>query len=174
MAIDWRPKLNFAIAGIDLAALPKNPTGVCIISKEISFFTLYKDEEIIEVIEEAMPKIVAIDAPLMEEIRVRQADKMLKKYGAMPPTMASMQKLVKRANRLVKKIMFDVIEVFPTASAKILGIYDKNWRRMAARVSIEVKNKHELDAYLAAYTAYLYLHGKAEKIGEGIVIPKVF
>lgn len=174
MAFNWRPKLEFAIVGIDLAALPKNSTGICIISKEIFLYTLYKDEEIIEAIEEAKPKIVAIDAPLMEKIRIRQADKMLKKYGAMPPTMASMKQLVKRANKLIKKIEYDVIEVFPTASAKILGIYDKDWRKMATKIGIEAKNKHELDAYLAAYTAYLYLNGRTEKIGEGVVVPKVF
>jgi predicted nuclease with RNAse H fold len=162
------------IAGLDLAALPKNESGVCILKEGPEFFILYEDEEILSFFKNFEPDIVAIDAPLMEEVRIRKADLLLKKYGAMPPTMQGMEILTRRARELVKRINCRVIEVFPTATAKILGIYDKNWRNMAEKLRINVKSKHELDAYLAAYTAYLYLIGKAEEVGdeEKVVIPK--
>ena len=141
--------------------------------------TVYDDREIVKFVNESKPRIVAIDAPLMKEVKkvkIRNADRVLKKYGAMAPTMPSMTMLAKRANNLVKKLNARVIEVFPTASAKILGIHDRNYKKMAEKVGINIVNKHELDAYLAAYTAHLYLLGKAEKVGKNdkIIIPKVF
>lgn len=171
-----RPKVDYRIVGIDLAGLPKNPTGICIIGEEIFLLTLYEDEEIIGMVNETSPKIVAIDAPIMDKIRMRKADKILKKYGAIPPTLPSMKILTERAKRIVDSIEADVIEVFPTASAKIMGVYDKNWQKMAEKFGISAKNKHELDAYIACYTAYLYLKGMAEKVGgkRKVIIPKVF
>ncbi|HEC93455.1 MAG TPA: DUF429 domain-containing protein [Candidatus Atribacteria bacterium] len=163
----------YKIIGIDLSALPKNPTGVCILKDGIRLFTLYKNEEIISCIKEEMPDITAIDAPLMKKIMIRKADKILKKYGAMPPTMPSMKKLTKRAMKIVMEINARVIEVFPTATAKIIGVYDKDYKKMAEKLGIKARNKHEVDAYLAAYTAYLYLQGKTEEVGgkRKVVIP---
>lgn len=160
--------------GLDLAALPKNKSGLCILKEEPEFFILYSDEEILSFLQQVKPDIVGIDAPIMEEIKVRKADLMLKKYGAMPPTMKGMKILTRRASNLVKKFNCKFIEVFPTATAKIIGVYDRDWRNMAKKLGIKAKTKHEIDAYLAAYTAYLYLIGKAEEIGEKekIVIPK--
>lgn len=162
--------------GIDLAALPENPTGICIFGEELRLFTLYRDEDIIARVNNENPDIVAIDAPLMSKIMMRKADKILKKYGAMPPTMHSMKKLTKRAMKIVEKMNANIIEVFPTATAKIIGIYDRDYKKMAEKLGIKVRNKHEVDAYLAAYTAHLYLQGKAEEVGgkRKVIIPKVF
>ena len=162
------------VAGIDLAGREKNPTGICIIGEETKFFTLYEDENIIECINHASPQLVAIDAPLMEgKIRIRDVDIMLKKYGAMPPTMKFMKELCLRGRNIAKRIPFPIIEVFPTASAKIIGFYKKDHREMANILNIEVKNEHEMDAYIAALTGMLYLKGKAIEIGkkEKVVIP---
>ena len=122
----------------------------------------------------ACPTIVAIDAPLMEgEIRIRDVDKKLKKYGAMPPTLKSMEELCARGRALVQRIPFPIIEVFPTASAKILGFYRKDYKEMASLLHVKVQNEHELDAYITALTGLLYLKGKAVGIGENekVVIP---
>ncbi|MEA2053754.1 MAG: DUF429 domain-containing protein [Candidatus Thermoplasmatota archaeon] len=158
--------------GIDLAGREKNPTGMCTINgKDVSFSTLYLDKDIIEYANDTAPDIISVDAPLMEgEIRIREGDKELKKYGAMPLTMPSMRELCLRGRRIVKSLNAQVIEVFPTASAKILGFYRKNYRETASILKIKVKNKHELDAYIAALTGILYLQGKTVKAGE-IVIP---
>ncbi len=162
------------VAGIDLAGKEKNPTGVCVLNDEPQFFTFYKNEEIVEGVTKAFPTIVAIDAPLMEgEIRIRGADKKLKKYGAMPPTLNSMRELCVRGKTLAQRIPFPIIEVFPTASAKILGFYRKDYKKMASLLHVKVQNEHELDAYIAALTGLLYLKGKAVEIGknEKVVIP---
>lgn len=165
------------IAGVDLAAKPKNPTGICLLKSRNNYklLTLYEDEEIIDAINENKVEIVAIDAPLMKEIRIREADRILKKYGAMPPTLPGMRMLTTRAIKIIERLDAITIEVFPTASAKILGIYDKDYRKMAEKLNIEPSNKHELDAYLAAYTGYLYKKGLTIEVGnkEKIIIPKI-
>lgn len=100
--------------------------------------------------------------------------------------MKSMHALSRRGYLLaekLKKLGFEVIEVFPTASAKILGIYSKDIRTMKnnlvkASIKIETRNctKHELDAVISALTGFLYLNGLCDSIGserEGvIVVPK--
>ncbi len=167
--------MGVKIAGIDPAALPENPTGVCILDEKPSFFTLYGDDEIVETVREA--DIIAIDAPLMPYPKVRDVDMMLRKYGALPPTMGGMRKLTERAwklrEALKRKSDARIIEVFPTATAKIMGFYSRNWREMEEMLGLEVKNKHELDAYICALTAMMYLKGDAIEVGrEGkIVIP---
>ncbi len=170
-------EINFVIAGVDLAAKPKNPTGICLLKSRSNYklLTLYDDDEIINVINENKAEIVAIDAPLMKEIRIREADRILRKYGAMPPTFPSMKMLTKRAMKIVERLDTILIEVFPTATAKILGIYDKDYRKMMGKLKIKVSNKHEFDAYLAAYTGYLYKKGLTIEVGnkEKIIIPKI-
>jgi len=171
--------------GIDLAGKPCNPTGICILkidSKEISLKTVYSDEEILKeiYIYSSDRTILAIDAPLMKDSKpkLRLADKLLKKYGAMPPTMKSMKYLSIRASNLSKKIKskgYEVIEVFPTATAKILGIYNKDYTKISKALDIEPKNKHELDAYLCALTGKLFLQGKTIEVGDDegkIILPK--
>jgi len=172
--------------GIDLAGKPCNPTGICILkidNMEISLKTLYSDEEILREISIYPPDktILAIDAPLMRDDskpKLRLADKLLKKYGAMPPTMKSMKYLSIRASNLSRKLKlkgYKVIEVFPTATAKILGIYNKEYNKTADVLDIEPKNKHELDAYLCALTGKLFLQGETIEVGDNegkIILPK--
>ncbi|KAA0004319.1 MAG: DUF429 domain-containing protein [Thermoplasmata archaeon] len=171
--------------GIDLAGKTCNPTGFCVLvekNKEVMCLkTLYSDEEILKEIFFYPPveTIVAVDAPLMKNgiPKMRMADKLLKKYGAMPPTMKSMICLSIRAYTLSKKLenmRYKIIEVFPTATAKILGIYDKSYVKMSRILKVEVKNRHELDAYLCALTGKLFLEYKTTEVGdmEGkIIIP---
>lgn len=67
-----------------------------------------------------------------------------------------------------------VIEVFPTASAKILGFYSREYKNMASSIGIKAKNRHEVDAYIAALTGILHLEGKTEMAGEIVVPAKLF
>jgi hypothetical protein len=168
-------------AGIDLAAKEKNPTGFCVICSDTIFVqTIFLDNQIIELINEFDPIIIAIDAPLITgEINIRKADKLMKKYGAMPLTMPSMKLLTRRATKLAHHLQsngYKVIEVFPTATAKILGFYEKNYKKSLNKINMEsfFNNKHEYDSYLCSLTAQLYHNGKTTQIGDRnqyIVVP---
>ena len=86
-------------------------------------------EEIIDELKKSGADLVAIDAPLTFEGKNRACDDELRVYGALPPTLKGMTTLADRGTKLaveLKKLNFNVIEVFPTASAKILGFHDKN------------------------------------------------
>lgn len=181
------------VVGIDLAGNPKNDTGFCVLTateniKEVSTEVLHSDQEIIEKTEITKPEVIAIDAPLTYFGENRKCDEMLKEYGALPVTLPGMEVLAIRGRELRKKLEiknFNVIEIFATASAKILGLYAKTEKEMQKnllnadiRGSTEKKflNKDELDAIFAAITAYLYTENLVDFIGDEkgkIAIPKV-
>ena len=98
------------------------------------------------------PSVIAIDAPIIKgDSLVRKADRLMKKYGAMPLTMPSMRLLAQRGTKVARKfeeLGYEVIEVFPTGTAKILGFYEKNYRKSIQHLNMQnvFNNKHEYDA----------------------------
>ncbi len=171
--------INLKILGIDLAGKSKNPTGICIFKdNDIIIKTVNKDKEILEIASTLKPDIIAIDAPIMSgKPKIRKADIILKKYKAFPPTLPGMIPLTIRGSKLATQLLKlgPVIEVFPTATTKILGIYHKNYKKTAAILDVKIKTKHELDAYICCLTGKLFIEGKTENVGnekEKIIIPK--
>jgi hypothetical protein len=166
------------VAGVDLAAKPHNPTGVAFIRDGRAVAaTVRDDEEVIEFIERCEPAVIAIDAPLLMS-EERYAERFLRRYRALPLTIPDMRVLCKRAIALRVRIEnARVIEVFPTATAKILGFYIKPKIRMMEhlcrilRVESGGENEHEVDAIICAYTALLHVKGCAVNVG-GVVVPK--
>jgi len=164
------------VIGIDLAGLERNPTGFCILTdKGSEVKTVFSDNDIIKEIENAsleprIPDIIAIDAPFSfpKKGYYRDGDKLLKQEGfhCLSPRFPGMRPLVIRAMKLVRELRsrdFNVIEVFPRASEKILGLQKE---RKA--------NPHEYDALLCALTGKYFLEGKFRSMGkEKIIIPKL-
>lgn len=181
------------IIGIDLAGNPRNETGFCIFevnsdNKIVKTSILHSNSEIINKIMEIFPEIIAIDAPLIFNGINRGCDEKLRDYGALPVTLRGMEVLAKRGSELateLKKLNFRFIEVFSTASAKILGFYDSKDIEMQKKLMNsgligDLQNrfltKDELDAVFAAITGYLYLNNSTESVGDDsgiIVIPRV-
>ncbi|MFQ6020494.1 MAG: DUF429 domain-containing protein [Candidatus Aenigmatarchaeota archaeon] len=156
------------VVGIDLAGKPKNPTGFCLLTKHgAETKVLYTDLDILKEIENIKPKCIAIDGPFWSP-RIgawRPCDEKLLKRGFRPlsPLLPTMKLLTMRAShlmRVLKERKYKVIEVFPQATERILGL-TKEPR----------KNEHEYDALLCALTAKAYLEGKYENL-DGIIIPK--
>jgi len=156
------------VVGIDLAGKAENPTGFCLLDENGSQTKLlFSDMEILKEIDEIKPDCIAIDAPfwLPRTGIWRTSDEKLLKRGFQPisPAFPTMRLLVLRASNLVKVLKernCKVIEVFSSASEKILGL-SKEPR----------KNKDEYDALLCALTAKAYLEGKYEDL-DGIIIPR--
>ncbi len=126
------------------------------------------------------PSVIAIDAPIIKgDSLVRKADRLMKKYGAMPLTMPSMRLLAQRGTKVARKfeeLGYEVIEVFPTGTAKILGFYEKNYRKSIQHLNMQnvFNNKHEYDAYLCSLTAKLHYYGGTKEVGDEqgtIVVP---
>jgi predicted nuclease with RNAse H fold len=181
------------VVGVDLAGSIKNDTGVCVLSVEgerkfVATRLVHSDEEIFAVIEEARPRLVAVDAPLSYEGVRRKCDELLKDYGALPATLPGMETLARRGvafARELEKRNISFIEVYATATAKILGVYNKKeFAMQKSMMSLDLDGditsrllvKDELDAISAAVTGYLHLVGGTQAVGDEkgmIVIPKV-
>lgn len=146
--------------GIDLAANPKNKSGVVAIDingKIIFAKELKTNSEIISKVNQLKPLVVAIDAPLsLTRKPWREAEKELLKLGykPLPLTMPSMIMLAKRAIKLAKKLKGEVIETFAPA----------------LRHRKKFKSEHLNDAYACALLARDYFLGNYKNVA-GIILP---
>ena len=172
--------------GIDLAAKSTRPTGVALLDDDTLIArtcTLYEDADVLSHV--AGARLAAIDAPLSVDSG-RPCDRLLKKYGTMPLVLPPILALARRGIRIAKALRaagHDVIEVFPTATAKILGFFRPDklkmrvpLRRLGVKIVPQKVTIHELDAVLAAYTGLLYLRGLARPVGDergAIVVPSI-
>lgn len=184
---------SIVIIGIDLAGKEENPTGIAIWEKgKVETHLIYINKEILKFIRNVKSSIVAIDAPLKlpKNGFLRKADKDLikKGYRVFPPGLPAMKMLTLRAirlNRLITKEGIKTIEVHPTSTRKALNMPVKDWEKIQATLESmglegtlkeRTLSPHEIDAVTAALTAYLYMKGETEALGnneEGyIIIPK--
>lgn len=181
------------IMGIDLAAKNKNPTGIAVLKcKKVKTFLLYTDSQLIETITLNNPYIIAIDAPfsLPKKGIFRKADKEMIKQGyrVFPPRLPSMKKLTQRAvrlNRILSESGFKTIEVHPTSTCKALSIPIKDKEKVQTVLTqiglkgdfkVRPLTLHEIDAILAALTAYLHVINQTDALGDNkegyIIVPK--
>ncbi len=181
------------VAGLDLAGNPENDSGFCILSvdgdvKHVSIRVLHSNQEIMKNLRKASPELTAVDAPLIYNGRNRRCDSELSGYGALPVTLRGMEVLALRGSSLAEDLSREglrLIEVYATASAKILGLYNRNDRMVQKNLlssgltgDIEKRflSRDELDAVFSAITAFLHLKNSTEEVGdeEGrIIIPHV-
>ncbi len=167
--------------GIDLAGFPKNPTGVAIMETggKVKSMICHEDEEILKIIYEENPDIIAIDAPFSfpKKGYFRKSEIELKKDGFNPlsPLFRGMRPLVERAEKLVKTLReknYNVIEVLSSAIRKILMVNDVTIKKKYPYAS-----KDEIDAILCALTGKLFLEGKTKSYGseenDKIVLPEI-
>jgi len=159
-----------------------------------------EDREILELVEEAQPAVVTIDAPLsLPEGRLRLGDRSGPHFRAcdlelrargipfFPLTLGPMRMLTRRGMRLAERLGRSGIltfETYPGAAQDLMGMPRKNAGRLKLRralkglgVSGDIARRglthDELDAATAALVGVLYLHGDAEAIGrpeEGVML----
>ena len=191
------------VVGIDLAGSPKRDTGICLMhnKKIVKYATLHEDKDIIAFVKEANPQIIGIDAPLSlppgrkslddnNGVHLWECDKELtkRKIRFFPVTLGPMRMLTLRGlylKKRFKRLGYNSIEIYPGATQDIYGIPRKQHSMEGLLKGLEglsIKglnaemNNDELDAVTGAFTAYLYLKGKAEILGSlkagAIIIPK--
>jgi len=175
--------------GIDLAAIPTNPTGLALLkSKKVKTSLVLTNRELIRSITKYKPTLLAIDAPLSlpKKGSYRKADiEMIKRgYRVFAPDFPSMKVLTLRAIRLADTLTkkgFNIIEVHPTSTRKALEMPLKKWKEIEEifnKIGLKREPKehkltpHEIDATTAVLTAYLYVKNQTELIGdeEGYII----
>jgi len=196
-------RTNPTVVGIDLAGSTKRNTGICTLNgKRITGWkTVHTDEEILSLVEQAKPNLIAIDAPLnlppgrktIEDRNgehFRPCDRELLRRGIrfFPITLGPMRSLTKRGISLKRKFSrrgYRVIEIYPGAAQDVWRVARKQdglpkLRRGLEKLGLRGLDKNmngdELDAATGALVGKLFLEGKTEVLGnfrEGaIVIPK--
>lgn len=175
--------------GIDLSGVERRPTGWALLKgNAIKPKTLYTDSDIITETIKAEPILVSIDAPLTLPKRgsMRRVDVEMHKrgYPVLPPLFPGMKTLTRRGTRLLESLVgigMEVIEIHPESARKALGLPKdpvqliESLRFMGFTIPSKEFTRHEIDAILAAVTAYLHLIGKTEAIGDeegDIVVPE--
>lgn len=140
-----------------------------------AFYTVYTTTEILALIDDASPFVVAVDAPLsFHGQHFRDCDKELgKHYRILPLTFKGMQALTQRGIHLKSVIQYPVIEVYPHASKKILDITCAE-DLYAYGISTLPSTIHELDAAAAALTGKYFLQGNYRAYGkkDKIIVPR--
>ena len=193
---------NRNVVGIDLAGSPKSNTGICTLKKdEITSCTIvHTDHEIIRYVEEENPALIAVDAPLnlppgrksIEDRNgehFRPCDRELLRRGIrfFPITLGPMRLLTRRGihlRRIFSRRGYPMIEIYPGAAQDIWHTGRKQdglskLRRGLEKLGVKGLSKKmggdELDAVTAAVVGQLFLHGKAEVLGDfrsgAIVVP---
>jgi predicted nuclease with RNAse H fold len=188
------------VVGLDLAGVEDRPSGVCILKYPKAETSLaYSNEEVLKLIEEAQPEIVAIDAPLSlppgrktinqkTKVHLRECDKELLRRGIkfFPITLGPMRKLTNRG--LYLRVILEgkglrVIEVYPGGAQDILRIPRKQrglekllegLKKVGIRELNSEMSDHELDAVTCALVGKLHLEGKSVTYGSSeqtIIMP---
>lgn len=187
------------IIGVDLAASPQRPTGLCFLQElVVSTQLVYENQEILFYIKEKKPSLVAIDAPLSRPLpssgrqgknglilRACDAELRNRRIPLFPLNFKAMQQLMGRGIALRKKVEalgIKVIEVYPGAAQDIWRLPRAKRQPSALILGLkrfglkglrEKMTHHELDAVTAALVGYYYLLGRAEEIGqpeEGLIV----
>jgi len=167
---------KFVIVGLDLAGVPRRPTGVCRLENfRASTVILYEDGEILDFVRRTKPDLVAIDAPLnlppgrrsIEDrngVHYRPCDLELRrqKIPFFPITLGPMRALTVRGIKLrrsLEKIGFRVVEIYPGGAQDIwhiprarhdLGKLKRGLVRLGLRGLGSGISEHELDAATGA------------------------
>ncbi len=172
----------------------KNSTGWALLKQRVVKTTLlHADSEILQIIADADPRLVAIDAPLSlpQTGNVRTADiHMINRgYRVFPLLFSAMKELTSRAirlNALIAEKGYKPIEVHPTSTRKALKTPTRARKETQATlkymglkgdIDVPMLSAHEIDAVTAVLPVYLYLRGKTESVGNKedgcIIVPKI-
>ncbi|MEM4971985.1 MAG: hypothetical protein QXE01_12120 [Sulfolobales archaeon] len=158
------------VAGLDLSGSYRRCSGyseIDIESRSIArAICLYRDEDIISAIANRV-SVVAIDAPIAREARMRELDRIAIKrgYRVLPPSLGGMRMLTQRAWKIyleLTNIGVEVIETHPRSALKssgldsledLLNIYGI---KAAPEIIGRSWGKDIRDAIIASIVAYCY------------------
>ena len=181
-----------AVVGIDLAGVARRPSGICLLRGfQAVTLLLQTDEEILDYVQWANPRVVAIDATLTlppgrRSIEDRNAshyrpcdlELRRRKIPFFPITLGPMRGLTERGIRLKSRLEETgrtVVEIYPGGAQDIWGIPRghrnlKGLRQGLGRLGLKgLKSEasdHELDAATGALGGLLFLQKKAEIYGD--------
>lgn len=189
------------VVGIDLAGSQKRLTGLCVL-RDLNAQTrvAFSDDDILNIVKEARPALVPIDAPLSlpngrltihdrAGEHLRECDRALLRYGIrfFPITLGPMRMLTERGLALKKRLVdmgYQTVECYPGAAQDLWEIPRQHQNRIGLltglkKLSLRGLKKSatsdELDAATAALVGRWFLLGQGLMLGgeTGILVPAV-
>jgi uncharacterized protein len=189
------------VVGIDLAGSPRRPTGLCLLDGTRAVTSVaFGDDEILELVTQARPAIVPIDAPLSlpygrrsihtrtgEHLRECDRELLRRKIRFFPITLGPMRMLTARGLALKRRLVkmgYRPVECYPGAAQDVWGLPRQHrdlfgllagLRRLGLRGLKKTATSDELDAATAALVGRWFLDGRGTMLGgeEGILVPVI-
>ena len=165
------------VIGVNLSASSEEGTGVAEYEDgKIRTFTVYKDKEIVEVVDRFKPEIVAINAPLFNKDSKRSAEKELEAIGYTIDV--SRSDSANRGAHIKYKLegKSKLIECDSELTKKSLAISDYSQLNNVRPMNI-VKNEREKNAIISAATAVFFKEDLYEQFGDDeegyVILPKL-
>jgi predicted nuclease with RNAse H fold len=170
------------IVGINLAATEDHVTGVAELEdNKIRTFSVYKDPDIIEIIDRFKPKIVVFDVPLVlskEPYRCAEKEMVAFGYSPDPQNFEDLKTKIKRAINLKTSIADHVtfLETHLPSVKQSLKVQDAK-QLQNVRIMNLMKNQFEKDAVFAAVVGLFYSENLYDQFGDEessyVTIPKL-
>ena len=158
------------IAGLILTDNIEQESQIAFLEDEVNSFSVNENSELIELIEEYEPELIAANVGLKQE------EQELKEEGHIFTPNSHREKIVKRLDALKSQLTHqtglqpDFIRFEPQISAKELAIdSDKALKSYGVDTS-EIDSVGEFDAVVGAVTARFYQENQYEDLG--VVIPE--
>ncbi|MEZ0393877.1 MAG: DUF429 domain-containing protein [Desulfurococcaceae archaeon] len=159
--------------GIDLRGSRRRPTGLASFDgRLLRTRVAFSDEEILGFVRDLSPVAVAIDAPLSMASGYRLVDReMIRRgYRVLPPGWKGMRVLVERAIYIASELAregYVVVETHPLSSLKSSRCSSAAELFSALGIAASpYSTKDELDAAIAALTAFYYARGLYEVVSS--------
>ncbi len=176
------------VAGLDLAAKENRCSGFALIECKNNYCELVElkclgdDEEIIGEVSKSKVNVIAIDAPLTNNPRMRYVDKLMIKRGfrVLPPSLPWMKMLSLRAYRIYLKLLrlgIHVIETHPrsallcSGATDVMELLDSLGVNYSKFKDVITRVRDLRDAVIASLVALCYIKNCYEVVscGDGAI-----
>lgn len=166
------------IAGLILADSPEKDCAIAFLGDEVSTFTVKTNEEIVELVEERKPDVLAVNAGDEESLEeFTKHEKELREEGfAFTPT-SHQKTLMKRLEALKQHMLQEMgaeqpefIRFDPHITSEILAVHSDRALEALGVDTSEIGSSKEFDALVGAITARFYQQNQYRDLG--IVIPE--
>jgi len=165
------------IAGIVLKDEPREDCGVAFLDEELETYSVESNEEIIELLDEHKPEVVAVNASDKTSIKeFSKKEEELREEGHIFTPLSHESELVKRFEALkagcqqsLGPDMPEFIRFEPSITAEELAIHNDDGLSSFGLETGDIHSSEEFDAVLGAVTARFYQQHQFDNFG--IIVP---
>lgn len=165
--------------GLALFGDKETPCGIAFLSDSVDTFSETDDEEILELVEEHRPAIIAFSTPLRGPVKEKgfnedEEELVDEGHSFLPRSMMDKKELERAVflKNSIKRLGItpDFIECRPLVTSDVLDVNGDEDLEDLGVTTGAIHNTQEFDAVLAAITAKFYANDQYEE--KGFIVPK--